>query len=135
MRNSRYRYTRLVVALDSVGTFIVGALFLVTPDAALEFIGFGTSEVEIWFARFIGLLSVMYSVLLSTTSRHVEDRYFQRATLALIGLNAISAMSIYGAPGEITTGREISTAIFAAVAFFLLITLPIKPIGYKEKQK
>ena len=135
MRNSRYRYTRLVVALDSVGTFIVGALFLVTPDAALELIGFGTSEVEIWFARFIGLLSVMYSVLLSTTSRHVEDKYFQRATLALIGLNAISAMSIYGAPGEITTGREISTAIFAAVAFFLLITLPIKPIGYKEKQK
>lgn len=135
MRNSRYRYTRLVVALDSVGTFIVGALFLVTPDVALEFIGFGTSEIEIWFARFIGLLSVMYSVLLSTTSRHVEDKYFQRATLALIGLNAISAMSIYGAPGEITTGREISTAIFAAVAFFLLITLPIKPIGYKEKQK
>ena len=135
MRNSRYRYTRLVVALDSVGTFIVGALFLVTPDAALEFIGFGTSEIEIWFARFIGLLSVMYSVLLSTTSRHVEDKYFQRATLALIGLNAISAMSIYGAPGEITTGREISTATFAAVAFFLLITLPIKPIGYKEKQK
>lgn len=135
MRNSRYRYTRLVVALDSVGTFIVGALFLVTPDAALEFIGFGASEIEIWFARFIGLLSVMYSVLLSTTSRHVEDKYFQRATLALIGLNAISAMSIYGAPGEITTGREISTAIFAAVAFFLLITLPIKPIGYKEKQK
>lgn len=135
MRNSRYRYTRLVMALDSVGTFIAGALLLVMPDTALVFLGFGSSEVEIWFARFIGLISVTYAFLLSTTSRHVEDKYFQRATLALIGVNAISAMSIYGAPGQMTTGRNVSTVIFSAVAFFLLITLPIKPIGYTEKQK
>ncbi len=133
MRNSRYRYTRLVMALDSVGTFISGALLLVIPDTSLVFLGFGTSEIEIWFARFIGLLSLTYGILLSTTSRHVEDKYFQRATWALIGVNAISAMSIYGAPGDMTTGRESSTALFALVAFLFLVTLPIKPIGYKEK--
>ena len=133
MRNSRYRYTRLVMALDSVGTFVFGALLLVTPDVSLEFLGFGTTEVEIWFARFIGLLSLTYAILLSTTSRHVEDKYFQRATWALIGVNAISAMSIYGAPGQMTTGREGSTVIFALVSFLFLVTLPIKPIGYKEK--
>ncbi len=133
MRNSRYRYTRLVMALDSVGTFVFGALLLVTPDVSLEFLGFGTTEVEIWFARFIGLLSLTYAILLSTTSRHVEDKYFQRATWALIGVNAISAMSIYGAPGQMTTGREVSTVIFALVSFLFLVTLPIKPIGYKEK--
>lgn len=133
MRNSRYRYTRLVMALDSVGTFVFGALLLVTPDVSLEFLGFGTTEVEIWFARFIGLLSLTYAILLSTTSRHVEDKYFQRATWALIGVNAISAMSIYGAPGQMTTGREVSTVIFALVSFLYLVTLPIKPIGYKEK--
>ncbi len=133
MRNSRYRYTRLVMALDSVGTFVFGALLLVTPNVSLEFLGFGTTEVEIWFARFIGLLSLTYAILLSTTSRHVEDKYFQRATWALIGVNAISAMSIYGAPGQMTTGREVSTVIFALVSFLFLVTLPIKPIGYKEK--
>jgi hypothetical protein len=121
------------MALDSVGTFVFGALLLVTPDVSLEFLGFGTTEVEIWFARFIGLLSLTYAILLSTTSRHVEDKYFQRATWALIGVNAISAMSIYGAPGQMTTGREVSTVIFALVSFLFLVTLPIKPIGYKEK--
>lgn len=133
MRNSRYRYTRLVMALDSVGTFISGALLLVIPDTSLVFLGFGTTEIEIWFARFIGLLSLTYGILLSTTSRHVEDKYFQRATWALIGVNAISAMSIYGAPGDMTTGRESSTVLFALVTFLFLVTLPIKPIGYKEK--
>lgn len=122
-----------MMALDSVGTFVFGALLLVTPDVSLEFLGFGTTEVEIWFARFIGLLSLTYAILLSTTSRHVEDKYFQRATWALIGVNAISAMSIYGAPGQMTTGREVSTVIFALVSFLFLVTLPIKPIGYKEK--
>jgi hypothetical protein len=121
------------MALDSVGTFIIGALFLIRPESSLEFLGFGTSEVEVWFGRFVGLLSLTYGILLSTTSRHVEDKYFQRATLALIGVNAISAMSIFGAPGQMTTGREVSTVTFALVALLFLITLPIKPIGYKEK--
>jgi hypothetical protein len=44
-------------------------------------------------------------------------------------------MSIYGAPGVHTTGRDISTGIFGFVAFLFLITLPIKPIGYKEATK
>ena len=135
MRNSRYRYTRLVLALDAVGTFIAGFLLISRPELANEYHGLGTSETDLWFARFIGLLSVAISVLLSTTSRQVEDKPFQRATLALIGVNVIMAMSIYTAPGIATTGREISTGIFGFVAFLLLITLPIKPIGYKEENK
>lgn len=135
MRNSRYRYTRLVMALDAVGTFIAGCLMMAIPDTANEFHGFGTSLVELWFSRFIGLLSITLALLLSTTSRQVEDKSFQRAALALIGINAIIAMSLYGAPGVLTTGRQISTAIFGLVSFLFLITLPIKPIGYKETQK
>ena len=132
MRNSRYRYTRLIMALDSVGTFIVGFIFLVAPDLANELQGLGTSETDLWFARFVGLLSITIAILLSTTSRQVEDKSFQRATIALIGINVIIAMSLYGAPGEITTGREVSTVIFGLVSFLFLVTLPIKPIGYKE---
>ena len=135
MRNSRYRYTRLIMALDAVGTFIAGVLLLAIPETGLDFHGLGTSLSEVWFARLTGLLLITLSVLLSTTSRQVEDKAFQRATLALIGINAITAMSIYGAPGQISTGREISTAIFGFVSFLFLITLPIKPIGYKETKK
>ncbi|MEY4492945.1 MAG: hypothetical protein RL355_294 [Actinomycetota bacterium] len=135
MRNSRYRYTRLVMALDAVGIFIAGALLLAIPDTGLDFHGLGSSLSDVWFARFIGLLLITLSILLSTTSRHVEDKAFQRAALALIGINAIAAMSLYGAPGQITTGREVSTVIFGFVAFLFLITLPIKPIGYKETEK
>jgi hypothetical protein len=123
------------MALDAVGTFVAGALLLVMPETVITFIGFGQTEIELWFTRFIGLLSVALSVLLSTTSRNVEDKPFQRATLALIGINAVVAMSIYGAPGVHTTGRDISTGIFGFVAFLFLITLPIKPIGYKEATK
>lgn len=120
------------MALDSVGTFIVGMIFLVAPDVANELQGLSTTETDLWFARFVGLLSITIAILLSTTSRQVEDKSFQRATIALIGINVIIAMSLYGAPGEITTGREVSTVIFGLVSFLFLVTLPIKPIGYKE---
>ena len=123
------------MALDAVGTFIAGALLLAIPETGLDFHGLGSTVSEVWFARLIGLLLITLSVLLSTTSRHVEDKAFQRAALSLIGINAITAMSIYGAPGLITTGREVSTVIFGFVAFLFLITLPIKPIGYKETEK
>lgn len=122
------------MALDAVGIFIAGAILLISPEIALEFHGLGNSISEIWFARLIGLLLVVLALLLSTTSRHVEDKPFQRATLALIGINVIVAMSVYGAPGSLTTGRQISTAIFGFVAFLFLVTLPIKPIGYKESK-
>jgi hypothetical protein len=135
MRNSRYRYTRLVMALYAVGVFVGGFLLLALSEAANEFHGFGKTEVELWFARFIGLLFVAMAILLSTTSRQVEDKAFQRATLALIGMNVIIAMAIYSAPGQLTTGRQISTVIFGLVAFLFLVTLPIKPIGYKEVKK
>lgn len=132
MRNSRYRYTRLIMALDSVGIFVAGALMLSIPEATNEFHGFGTTDIEIWFARFVGLLVIALGILLSTTSRYVEDKPFQRATLALVGVNVIAALAIYGAPGEFTTGRQVSTAILGFVAFLFLTTLPIKPIGYQE---
>ncbi len=135
MRNSRYRYTRLVMALYAVGIFVGGFLLLGLSESANEFHGFGQTEVELWFARFIGLLFAAMAILLSTTSRQVEDKSFQRATLALIAVNVIIAMAIYSAPGQLTTGRQISTIVFGIVAFLFLITLPIKPIGYKEVKK
>lgn len=133
MRNSRYRYTRLVMALYAVGTFIGGFLQLAQPDLANEFHGFGSSVVEIWNARFIGLLMIALAVLLSATSRQVPDGPFRSATLSFIGINAIIALSLYQAPGLHTSGRDISTAIFGFISFLFVVTLPIKPVGYKEE--
>lgn len=123
------------MALYAVGIFIAGFLELAQPTLANEFHGFGQSVMEIWFTRFIGLLMIALAILLSATSREVPDKPFRSATLALIGVNAIIATSLYQAPGLQTTGRDISTAIFGFVAFLFVVTLPIKPIGYKENKE
>lgn len=120
------------MALYGVGIFIGGAIQLAQPALGNEFHGLPGSESDLWFARFIGLLMIALAILLSATSREVPDKPFRSATLAFIGVNAIIATSIYQAPGIHTTGRDISTGIFGFVAFLFVITLPIKPIGYKE---
>lgn len=123
------------MALNSVGIFLAGALMLSRPEIANELHGFGNFTVEVWFTRFSGLLFITISFLLSTTSRQVSDKPFQRIAVALIGINAILAMSLYSAPGTLTTGRQVSVALFGLVAFLFFVTLPIKPIGYKESEK
>lgn len=130
MRNSRYRFTRLIMAIAALLYFGNGVLLLVRPDIFLGYLNIDSTEVLLWALKVAGVLLLALAVHQVTTSRYAADPAFRRAALLSVlcqfGLSALT----FVAPGTPTTMRYTLVAVSAAFGLLYLVTLPITPVGY-----
>ncbi|MBU6347312.1 MAG: hypothetical protein KGQ38_01690 [Actinomycetales bacterium] len=134
MRNSRYRYSRLVMIIGAI-TFGINAIWLLlSPDGFAQYIGLESGPTNEWAFRMLGVVLVALSVHQSATSRQVPDKMFKRAALVMIAVSLGLAYLTYVAPGELDTGRWIFVGIGSLFALLYAVTLPIKSIGILEEE-
>lgn len=134
MRNSRYRYSRLVMIIGSIVFAVSAGVLLIDPAAFVSYIGLTSNESVIWSFRLTGVLLVALATHMGTTSRNAGDPAFRRTAVVMILVSIGLAILTYLAPGTSTTGRWVFVGIGSGFAALYLITLPIKSIGYKEEQ-
>ncbi len=132
MRNSRYRYSRLVMIIGSIVFALSAAALLFDPTAFIDYIGLTEAESLVWSFRLTGVLLIALATHMATTSRNAADPAFRRAAVVMIFVSAALSALTYLAPGVATTGRWVFVGIGASFAALYVITLPIKSIGYKE---
>lgn len=133
VRNSRYRYTRLVMVINSILIGLTGVGFLLAPLDAGQRLGFAPSVDQEWFIRLMGLFLIALAAHVFTTSRSAGDRAFRSmALLMTIVSGSVASTLYYAAPGEASNGRLIVVAASALWALLYLATLPIKTIGLTE---
>lgn len=134
MRNSRYRYSRLVMIIGAI-TFGINAIWLLlSPDGFAQYIGLESGPTNEWAFRMLGVILVALTVHQAATSRQVPDQVFKRAALVMIGVSLALAYLTYSAPGDSDTGRWIFVGIGSLFALLYAITLPIKSIGILEEE-
>lgn len=134
MRNSRYRYSRLVMIIGAI-TFGINAIWLlISPDGFAQYIGLESGPTNEWAFRMLGVILVALTVHQAATSRQVPDKVFKRAALVMIGVSLALAYLTYAAPGDPDTGRWIFVGIGSLFALLYAITLPIKSIGILEEE-
>jgi len=134
MRNSRYRYSRLVMIVGAI-TFGINAIWLLaSAQGFAEYIGLETADTNIWSFQMLGVILVALAVHMSATSRQVPDAVFRRAAIVMIFVSSALAYLTYNAPGETTTGRWVFVGLGALFAFLYAVTLPIKSIGILEEE-
>ncbi len=134
MRNSRYRFTRLVMVIDS---FLIGGsgfALLVFPTRTSEMLGMPTFVDREWFARFAGLVLVALGMHVATTSRSAGDKAFARMAVFMIFISAAIATSIYQAPGNFTGWRWFAVISGGLWTLLYTVTLPIKTIGLQDDE-
>lgn len=132
MRNSRYRYSRLVMIIGSIVFALSAAALLFDPTAFVDYIGLTANESLVWSFRLTAILLIALATHMATTSRNAADPAFRRAAVVMVFVSAALSALTYLAPGTATTGRWIFVGIGAGFAALYVITLPIKSIGYKE---
>jgi len=133
MRNSRYRYSRLVMIVGAI-TFGVNAIWLlVSTKGFIDYLGLEKATPTVWTYQILGVILIALSVHMSATSRQVPDAPFRRAALVMIAVELALAFLTYKAPGVRTSGRLTFIGISALFAFLYAITLPIKSIGILEE--
>ncbi len=134
MRNSRYRYSRLVMVIGAI-TFGINALWLlISPEGFAQYIGLESGPTNEWAFRMLGVILVGLAVHQSATSRQVPDKVFKRAAIVMIFVSLSLSYLTYIAPGEIDTGRWVFITIGALFGLLYAITLPIKSIGILEEE-
>ncbi|MCX6404220.1 MAG: hypothetical protein NTW81_01635 [Actinobacteria bacterium] len=134
MRNSRYRYSRLVMIVGAI-TFGINAIWLLaSPRGFSAYIGFETADTNTWGFQMLGVILVALAVHMSATSRQVPDAVFRRAAIVMIFVSLGLAYLTYNAPGDHTTGRMIFVGIGSLFALLYAVTLPIKSIGILEEE-
>jgi len=133
VRNSRYRYTRLVMVINAFMIGVSGLAFLVFPMWSIDQLGMPNFTERDWYARFAGLVLVALSVHVGTTSRAVGDKAFQRNAILMVVVCASVASSLYVAPGEVTGFRLFTVVGGGLWSFLYAVTLPIKTVGMQEE--
>lgn len=133
VRNSRYRFTRLVMVIAALVFFGVGCYSIAQPEVHLTQLGLVPSEHITWLITFMGVVLIALGIHQTTTSRYAADRAFRRAALLSVLTHLALAGVMYIAPGLQTTVRWSVVAVNGGFAFLYLATLPIKSIGYKEE--
>lgn len=134
MRNSRYRYSRLVMIVGAI-TFGINAIWLLaSPHGFSKYIGLETADPNIWGFQMLGVILVALAVHMSATSRQVPDAVFRRAAIVMIFVSLGLAYLTYKAPGSVTSGRWVFVSIGSLYALLYAITLPIKSIGILEEE-
>jgi hypothetical protein len=134
MRNSRYRYSRLVMIVGAI-TFGVNAIWLLTSAQGFaRYIGLEKTDTNIWGFQMLGVILIALAVHMSATSRQVPDEVFRRAAIVMIFVSLALAYLTYNAPGETTTGRWVFIIAGSLFSLLYAITLPIKSIGILEEE-
>jgi cytochrome bd-type quinol oxidase subunit 2 len=135
MRNSRYRYTRLVMIVGAI-TFGVNAIWLLSSTKGfVDYLGLEKATPVMWPYKILGVVLLALSVHMATTSRQVPDAPFRRAAIVMIFVALALSFLTYKAPGTQTSGRLTFIGIGALFAFLYAITLPIKSIGILEEEQ
>ena len=137
MRNSRYRYARLVMIIGAVSFGVNGVILLAWPNSFARYIGVVgidslPNNLEHWSFQLLGLVLLALSVHMSATSRNAPDNVFRRAAIVMILISLGLSYLTYIAPGDKTTGRWVFIGIGGLFALLYVITLPIKSIGIQE---
>ena len=133
MRNSRYRYSRLVMVIGSIVFAISAIVLLFDPITFINYIGLTSDDTLVWSFRLMGLVLIALATHMATTSRHAADPAFRRAAILMVLGSGGLAVLTYLAPGAATSGRWVFVGIGAGFSALYMITLPIKSIGYKEE--
>lgn len=133
MRNSRYRYTRLVMVFDAILLGLLALALMAWPLDVAHSMGLGDFADLEWFSRFIGLALFSFAAHMATTSRAAHDTAFRRMALMMIVVSASLASMLYVGPGTLTNGRWAAIGFGAVWAVLYAITLPIKTVGLTEE--
>jgi hypothetical protein len=133
VRNSRYRYTRLVMVINAFMIGVTGFAFLVFPVWSIDQLGMPNFLDRDWYTRFAGLILVALAAHVGTTSRAAGDKAFQRNAILMIVVCASVASSLYVAPGEVTGFRMFTVVSGGLWSFLYALTLPIKTVGMQEE--
>jgi hypothetical protein len=113
--------------------FIAGVYVLVRPEEVLIVMGLAAGGSTTEVAALLGVLLMGLGVHQATTSRHAGDPAFRRAAILSILVQAGLAVLLYLSSGAATTTRTVVTAVCGFFALVYLVTLPIKPVGYREQ--
>ena len=139
MRNSRYRYSRLVMIIGAVAFGLNALILLFWPDRFARYIGVvdvnnQATDLERWSFQLMGLILIALAVHMSSTSRHAPDGVFQRAAIVMIFISSGLSYLTFLAPGTKDSGRWVFVAIGGLFALLYIITLPIKSIGIQADE-
>jgi hypothetical protein len=134
MRNSRYRFTRLIMVVAAILFLATSAYVLIKPELVLEDIAIAPTADVKWLLQLMGVLFLALAIHQATTSRNAADPAFRRVALLSVLIEIALALVVYRAPGELTRARMILVGGSGWCAFLYLVTLPIKPVGYREEK-
>ena len=107
---------------------------LIKPELLLEDIAVASTPDVLWLLQVVGVVLLALGINQATTSRNAEDPAFRRVALLSVLIEIALALVIYRAPGEFTRARLVFVAGSGVCAFLYLVTLPIKPVGYREEK-
>jgi hypothetical protein len=135
MRNSRYRFTRLVMVIAAILFLLTAGYVLAKPELVLADIAVTSTPEVLWLLQLMGVLFLALGIHQATTSRNAADPAFRRVALLSVLIEIALALVVYKAPGELTRARLVLVSGSGLGAFLYLVTLPIKPVGYRETKK
>jgi hypothetical protein len=135
VRNSRYRFTRLVMVIAAVLYVINGILLIARPDIFLGYLNVVSNSPLVWALKVTGVLVTALAVHQGTTSRYASDPALRRAALLSALCQVGLAVLTYTAPGPATSMRYALIGVSGLFGLLYLVTLPIAPVGYAETAK
>lgn len=135
MRNSRYRFSRLVMVIAAILFMGFGVYVLVRPEEFLAYVGLGSGTDQGELTMLLGIALVGLAIHQATTSRNAADPAFRRAALLSVLIQAAFAAELYLGEVPQTTMRTSLAGVCAFFAVVYVVTLPIKPVGYKDDSK
>ena len=133
MRNSRYRYTRLVMVIDAILLGLLALGLMAWPLDVAHNLGLPDFADLEWFSRIIGLSIFAFAAHMATTSRAAHDTAFRRMALMMIVVSGSFASMLYVGPGTLTNGRWAAIAFGGLWTLLYAVTLPIKTVGLTEE--
>lgn len=133
MRNSRYRFSRLVMVIAAILFIGAGGYLVVRSAEFLRYLGMPGTSGESELVTLLGVIMLGLGIHQATTSRNAADPAFRRAALLSVAMHGAVAFLLYTGSEPTTTLRTVLVGVFAFFGLVYLVTLPIKPVGYKEQ--
>ena len=130
-----FRSSRLVMVIDALLLLGLGAYILAKRDEFLAYVGLAIGPASAELAGLLGIVLLGLAVHQATTSRNAGDPAFRRAALCSVLMQGTLAASLYLESPAPTTMRTVLAGVCAFFAVIYLVTLPIKPVGYRDDAK
>ena len=134
MRNSRYRFTRLVMVLAAIVMGASGIYVVARPSRYLSYLDIDVNKPTVWLVRLAGVLMIAFAAHQATTSRQASDPSFRKVALISTLVQGALAAVLYTAPGAPTTYHYVSSGVSALFGLLYVLTLPVRPTGYRPPQ-